>query len=208
MSAGRFLGKAVGAVALAATLVTAGAAVHIWRVARTDDRRPSDAIVVLGASQFDGRPSSILEARLRHALELYTEGVAPTVITVGGNQPGDRFTEGGTGARWMIDHGVPEGDVIAVEEGDDTLNSIRAVVGVFIDQGWHTAVIVTDPWHAMRSLRMAHDEGIDAVSSPTRSGPAVLTREGELRYVARETAAYLFYRAFHSGSDFFGPSAI
>ena len=82
-----------------------------------------------------------------------------------------------------------------MQEGSDTLESLQAVSALMTERGWQTAVLVTDPWHALRSLRMASDAGIEAVSSPTRSGPSVQTRGVQARYVARETAAYLYYRA-------------
>lgn len=201
------VGKAVGAVALAALLVVGGTALRVWQVARQDHRPRSDAILVLGASQFDGRPSEVLLFRLRHALELWRRGVAPRVVTVGGNQPGDRFTEAGTGVRWLGEHGVPREDLVGVEEGNDTLQSVRAVARVFGEHDWHSVVIVTDPWHSLRSQRMARDVGLHATSSPTRSGPAVRTRGTELRYITRETAAYMFYRLFHTSSEA-GPNAV
>ena len=192
-------------VVLLVLAVPVATALSVWWTARGDDRTQSDVIVVLGASQFDGRPSSVLEARLEHAEELYDEGVAPRVVTVGGGQPGDRYTEARAGERYLEDQGVE--DVIAVEEGSDTLESLEAVSALMADRGWQTAVLVTDPWHAMRSLRMADDAGIEAVSSPTRRGPSVRTRSTEVRYIARETAAYLYYRAFGSSNDA-GPAAV
>lgn len=177
---------------LAVVLLVAGTAARVWAVARGDDRRASDVIVVLGASQYDGRPSSVLEARLEHARELFEEGVAPRVITVGGNREGDRFTEASAGKTYLNARGVPS--VIAVGEGGNTLESIEALEEVMDRNGWTTAVLVTDPWHSLRSRRMATDHGIDAVTSPTRSGPSVRTRGTQVRYVARETAGYLYYR--------------
>ena len=192
-------------VVLLVLAVPALTALSVWWVARGDDRTHSDVIVVLGASQFDGRPSPVLEARLDHARKLYEAGVAPRVVTVGGGQPGDRFTEARAGATYLGQHGVDE--VLAVEEGSDTLESLQAVSEVMQDRGWDSAVLVTDPWHALRSLRMAGDAGIEAVSSPTRQGPSVRTRSTELRYIARETAAYLYYRVFGRSKDS-GPDAV
>ena len=108
-------------------MAVVGSAGRIWWVARHDDRPTSDAIVVLGASQFNGRPSPVLEARLDHALDLYNGDVAPVVVTVGGSRPGDRYTEGNAGRRWLVDHGVCAADAVAVEKGADTLDSLRAV---------------------------------------------------------------------------------
>lgn len=197
--------RLVAALVLVALVVVGGTALRVWQVARTDDRRASDAIVVLGASQFDGRPSSVFEARLEHARALYAAGVAPRVVTVGGSAPGDRFTEAAAGRTYLEAHGVP--DVVAVGEGRDTLQSLQALDRTMTAQGWHSAVLVTDPWHELRSRRMATDLGIDAVASPTRSGPSVRTRGTEVRYVARETAGYLYYRAFGRGSRG-GPRAV
>jgi uncharacterized SAM-binding protein YcdF (DUF218 family) len=192
------LARLVLAVGLAAALVVGSTVLRIWQVARQDARPASDAIVVLGSAQYDGRPSDVLRARLEHALTLFRAGVAPRIVTVGGSRPGDRFTEAGSGRRWLLAQGVAAGQVVAVERGDDTLQSMQALGVEFGRHGWHSAVLVTDPWHALRSERMAHDSGIAAVASPTRSGPVVRTRETEIRYIARETGALLYYRVFHA----------
>lgn len=193
--------RLLAALVLAGSLVVAGTALRVWQVARADDRPHSDAIVVLGSAQYNGRPSAILQARLDHALNLYRAGVAPRIVTVGGNRQGDRYTEAGAGAQYLLAKGVPANSVIAVGEGSDTLESVRAVAEVFHHQGWHSAVLVTDPWHELRTRRMAADSGIDAVGSPSRTGPVVQTRQTELRYVVRETGAYLYYRLFHRGTS-------
>jgi uncharacterized SAM-binding protein YcdF (DUF218 family) len=192
------LGRAVAAVALAVALVVGSTVLRVWQVARQDARPVSDAIVVLGSAQYDGRPSDVLRARLEHALALFRSGVAPRLVTVGGSRPGDRFTEAGSGRIWLVGQGVPADRVVAVERGDDTLQSMQALGAEFGRRGWHSAVLVTDPWHALRSEQMAHDSGIAAVASPTRSGPVVRTRETEIRYIARETGALLYYRVFHA----------
>jgi hypothetical protein len=108
---------------------------------------------VLGASQFNGRPSAVFRARLNHALTLYKDGVAPNVVTVGGSQPGDAFTEATAGRNYLVSNGVPASAVTAVGVGNDTLTSLRAAAKVLHDHGWHKAVLVTDPWHEMRSMR-------------------------------------------------------
>lgn len=173
--------------------VPAFATYRVWSVARQDNRRHSDAIIVLGAAQYNGRPSAVLEWRLTHALKLYKEGVAPHIVTVGGNQPGDNYTEGGTGKRWLNEHGVPLTALDSVPTGHDTLQSMIAVGKEFKQRDWKTAVIVTDPWHALRSETMARDNGIKAVTSPTRSGPTVGSRDTQFHYIVRETGGYLYY---------------
>ncbi|MBY3555559.1 YdcF family protein [Modestobacter lapidis] len=195
MIGGRLVGRLVGAAVTAVVLLVGSTGLAIWWTARQDARPSSDAIVVLGSAQYNGVPSSIFEARLEHALRLYEAGVAPVVVTVGGKAAGDAFTEAEAGRDYLAAAGVPADALLAVPEGGDTLESMRAVAAAFTERGWSTAVLVTDPWHAMRAERMAEDAGIDATSSPTRQGPAVQTRATQFRYIVRETAAYLLYRA-------------
>jgi uncharacterized SAM-binding protein YcdF (DUF218 family) len=192
---GKLVSRVVFAAVLAFFLLVTSTALAIWWTARQDSRPPSDAIVVLGSAQYNGVPSSIFEARLEHALALYEDGVAPVIVTVGGKADGDQFAEAEAGRDYLAQAGVPTEALLAVPVGVDTLESIRAVATTFDEQGWTTAVLVSDPWHAMRAERMAEDEGIEAESSPTRQGPAVQTRTTQFRYILRETAAYLLYRA-------------
>ena len=191
---GRLVVRVLGAALLAALLFVASTALAIWWTARQDARPTSDAIVVLGSAQYNGVPSSIFEARLEHALDLYGDGVAPVIVTVGGKAAGDEFSEAEAGREYLAKAGVPTDALLAVQEGVDTLESMRAVATEFDDRGWHSAVLVTDPWHAMRAERMAEDAGMAASSSPTRQGPAVQTRTTQFKYILRETAAYLLYR--------------
>jgi len=189
------MARVVGAAVLALLLLVTSTALAIWWNARQDSRPSSDAIVVLGSAQYNGVPSSIFAARLEHAKNLYKAGVAPVIVTVGGKETGDQFTEAEAGRDYLANEGVPRDALLAVPEGVDTLESMRAVSGAFDQHGWHSAVLVTDPWHAMRAQRMAEDSGMVATSSPTRQGPAVQTRTTQFRYILRETAAYLLYRA-------------
>jgi uncharacterized SAM-binding protein YcdF (DUF218 family) len=191
---GSLLNRVVGAAVLALMLLIVSTGLAIWWNARQDSRPASDAIVVLGSAQYNGVPSSIFEARLEHAITLYEAGVAPVIVTVGGRAAGDEFTEAEAGQEYLANSGVPGDALLAVPEGVDTLESMRVVSAAFGERGWTSAVLVTDPWHAMRAERMAQDAGIEAVSSPTRQGPAVETRGTQFRYILRETAAYLLYR--------------
>ena len=192
---GSLVTRLVLALVLTAVLLVGATAGAIWWTARHDARPASDAIVVLGSAQYDGVPSSIFEARLEHALRLWQDGVAPVVVTVGGKADGDRFTEAEAGAQYLAQAGVPGDALLPVPEGVDTLESMRSVSAAFDERGWSTAVLVTDPWHAMRTQRMAEDAGIRATTSPTRQGPSVYSRTTQVRYILRETAAYLLYRA-------------
>ena len=197
--------RALVALVLVTLLVFGGTAASVWYVARGDARPVSDVILVLGAAQYSGKPSSVLEARLEQAKKLFDQGVAPRVVTVGGSQAGDRTTEAEAGADYLRERGVDE--VVAVGEGVDTLSSLAAAAELLDERGWTSVVLVTDPWHSLRSRTMAGDVGIDAVTSPTRAGPSVRTRATQARYVARETAAILYYKVFGRSSDA-GPGAV
>lgn len=194
----------VGAVVVALLLV-GGTAVRVWQLGRVDERRPVDMIVVLGAAQYDGEPSPVFRARLQHALDLYEEGVAPRIITVGGAAAGDAFTEAQAGEQWLVENGVPGQALLPVDEGRDTYESFEAVAAVAEQRGWTSAVLVSDPWHSLRSRTMADDVGLDATTSPTRRGPVVQTRETQLRYIVRETGALIYYRLTQGSSDFSDP---
>jgi uncharacterized SAM-binding protein YcdF (DUF218 family) len=191
---GSLVVRLVAALIVAVVLIGGSTALAIWWNARQDARPPSDAIVVLGSAQYNGVPSSIFAARLEHARQLYQQGVAPVVVTVGGRKVGDQFTEAEAGRDYLSHEGIPAAALLAVPKGVDTLQSMKDVAAVFRGHGWHSAVLVTDPWHAMRAERMAEDSGMDVASSPTRQGPAVQTRSTQFRYILRETAAYLVYR--------------
>ncbi|HEX5534658.1 MAG TPA: YdcF family protein [Actinomycetales bacterium] len=174
------------------SVVTAG---RIAFTARQDDRRASDVIVVLGAAQFNGRPGPYLEPRLHHAKDLYDQGIAPVIVTTGGSLPGDPFSEASAGEKWLEAHGVPERSVLAIPQGSDTLSSMLATGEAMRRHGWDSAVVVTDPWHSLRSTEMLDHAGIDAVASPTRTGPSNSGAWAAAKYTARETGAYLnWYR--------------
>lgn len=187
---------------LAVVAIVGGTAVRVWQVARIDDTTPADAIVVLGAAQYWGTPSSVFEARLEQARKVFDQGAAPTIITVGGKQDGDLYTEAASGKNYLIARGVPADRVIAVEEGSDTLLSIEAVGREMRAQGMSSAILVSDPWHSLRTRTMARDDGLDAWTSPTRQGPAVFTRESQVHGIARETGALIWYQLTHFSAEF------
>jgi vancomycin permeability regulator SanA len=200
----RFLRRLVLGVVLVGALVVGGTSFRVWQVARDDDRTTADVVIVLGAAQYAGTPSDVLEARLEHAKTLYDEGVAPYIVTTGGNQPGDTYTEASAGVRWLAEHGVPQDHVLAVGQGNDTLGSLRAAADKIHERGWRSAVIVSDPWHSLRARTIASDVGLDAWTSPTHSGPIVQTRQIQARYILYETAALLYYRATRAPADGIG----
>lgn len=190
-----------GSILIAVVLV-GGTAVRVWQVARISDLTPADAIVVLGAAQYSGTPSSVFAARLEQAVKLFDKGVAPKVVTVGGKQVGDVYTEAASGKNYMIGRGVPADSIIAVEEGSDTLLSVEGVSRVMGENGMTSAVLVSDPWHSLRARTMARDAGLEAWTAPTRQGPAVFTRESQAHGIMRETGALLWYQLTHFSADF------
>jgi uncharacterized SAM-binding protein YcdF (DUF218 family) len=204
----RWLFRAAAALVVVVVLVVGFTAFRVWQVARLDSRDRVDAIVVLGASQFDGRPSAIFKARLDHAKALYDDRVGPLVVTVGGNRQGDRFTEAAAGARYLRSEGVPADALAEVGEGSDTLSSLEAVAVLAEERSWDNVLLVTDPWHSYRARAMAGEVGLSARTSPARTGPVVQGRARELRYILRETAAYLYYKLFNASSGGRAPSAV
>src|SRR3954451_15407181 len=174
------MARVLGAAVLAVVLVVVSTALAIWWNARQDSRPVSDAIVVLGSAQYNGVPSSIFEARLLHAVRLYEDGVAPVIVTVGGKATGDQFTEAEAGRDYLANAGIPADALLAVPEGVDTLQSMRAVAPAFDERGWTSAVLVTDPWHAIRAERMAEDSGIRAEQAATRQRPAEPTQRSPI----------------------------
>ncbi len=147
---------------------------QVWWVGRSDQATAVDAIVVLGVAQYDGRPSPQLQARLDHALTLLQEGAAPLVITTGGNQPGDRFTEAEASANYLINRlGIDDqwAEILQENSGSTTRESLIAVRNIMQDRGLHSVLIVTDPYHSLRSRLIAQDLGLVAYISPTRTSP-------------------------------------
>jgi Uncharacterized conserved protein len=174
--------------------VVAGYATYrIWAQGLHDDQRPADAIVVMGAAQYDGRPSPVFAARLDHAVALYHAGTAPRLIVTGGKQIGDRTTEAASARAYAIAHGVPA-EAILVEDGSrTTLESIRAVGDILRANGLGTAVFVSDRPHMLRVLRMARDGGITGWGSPTQTSPIETDVTGRVDATIHELGALAEY---------------
>ena len=132
---------------------------------------PADAIVVMGAAQYDGRPSPIFAARLDHAIALYKSGLAKWLVVTGGKAEGDRTTEAAAARKYAIAKGVPSDSILSEDQSRDTLESIHGVAAVLREHGLSNAVFVSDRPHMLRVLRMAGDAGITAWGSPTKTSP-------------------------------------
>jgi vancomycin permeability regulator SanA len=163
---------------------------NIWYTAKNTTAEKSDVILVMGAAQFDGRPSEVLLARLNQAKSIFKAGLAPRIYTVGGGAPGDRTTEAAASKAWLIDNGISKTNVLAIAKGRDTLSSTKSYVKQMRKSNFASLVIVTDPYHCYRAIKMAKDRGIKPTCSAVESGPAA---NSGIKYLARETGAYLAY---------------
>lgn len=166
-----------------------------WQIqayADTDQAAPSDAIGVLGAAEYDGRPSPVYRARLDHALELYHRGIAPLIITLGGSG-GDAYSEGSVGEEYLISKGVPEEDIIAETESRNTEESARRIAVIARVNGLHRLVIVSDGTHMYRIHAICAADGLDVLTSP-RPSPPVKDRTLEIERIGHEILSYTLWR--------------
>lgn len=188
----KVLRKIISAVLLIAIVVPLFTLGKTWFAAHNSTVKKSDVIVVLGAAQFNGRPSSALRARLVEAKRVYDLGFAPMIITVGAGAPGDRTTEAASSKAWLLSHGIQASAVTAIPKGRDTLVSTQSYIAEMKRKGFHSVIIVTDPYHCLRAMTMAHDLGAKSSCSPVRTGANSLLH-ADLHYLIRETGAYLAY---------------
>jgi uncharacterized SAM-binding protein YcdF (DUF218 family) len=179
--------------ALAVLVLGAAASWRIWDVGTRDERVHAEAIVVMGAAQYDGRPSPVFAARLDHAIDLFHAGLAPRLVVTGGKADGDRTTEAATAWRYAVERGVPETAILVEDASRTTLDSIRGVAALLHDRGLRQAVFVSDPTHMLRVLRMAGDAGLEAYGSATRSGPVEAHPEALVRALVHELGALAVY---------------
>ncbi|MFN8125639.1 MAG: YdcF family protein [Candidatus Nanopelagicales bacterium] len=180
-------------VMAAVMLVGMLAAGQVVSAARQYDDTRTDAIVVLGASQYWGKPSPVLANRLDYAARLYADGVAPMIVTVGGGIPGDRTTEAEAGAAYLQSVGVPASAILAVPRGRDTVASMEAVANKAEQAGWTSLTVVSDRAHLARSAAILEALGITAHTNGPASGDgSLLTPE----YVARESAGLIRFQVW------------
>lgn len=146
-----------------------------------DEARKADAIMVLGAAQFNGKPSPVLEARLSHAFDLWQQGLAPIIVVTGGKQPGDKFTEASSGAEYLIARGVPDAAIGREVQGKTSWESIAASARFLKAEGRTRVLLVSDPYHSLRIKGIAAEVGLTPYSSPTRTSPELYVRSHEIK---------------------------
>ncbi len=182
----RRLRRALGLLLLAAATVYTVALVTVLVVSQQDQRRPVDAIVVLGAAQYNGRPSPVLRARLDHALQLYHQGFAPLIVVTGGVGRGDTTSEATVGRNYLLNRKVPPRAVVAQPQGRSTQASMTAVADWLGAAHLKRVILVSDPFHMFRLRMEARRTNLEAYTSPTESSPISDNPVLELRYLAAE----------------------
>lgn len=181
MTLGIFVFAAV--VLLGSSLVLA-----VYWQARSNEGHPVDAIVVLGAAQYNGRPSAVLQARLDTTLEAWRAGYAPWIIVTGGKLEGDAYTEAETSRNFLIDNGVPESAILLENEGHSTEQSLDGVATLMNEHQLHTALFVSDGFHLLRTKYIAKSLGIKGYGMPAGDSPISKYSADEFFYVLRESA--------------------
>ena len=171
------------------------AVVAIWVVSilailvrgRRDQARPANAIVVLGAAQYVGRPSPVLRARLDHGIALYERGLAPRLVLTGGTGQGDTLSEAAVGRRYVMRHGVPDSAILLENHGRTTSESLRAVAELLLARGDTAVILVSDPFHMLRLSILAKRMGLVPYTSPTRTSPISTSAGERWKYVLSES---------------------
>lgn len=188
----RIFSKIITFLVVLALAIPSWALFQTWYVANHSDAIKSDAIVLMGAAQLDGRPGDVLEARLKEVNRIFESNLADQVFTLGAGAPGDRFTEAGTARNWLGKNGIPWRAITAIKIGRDSYTSLEGLSKTVGAKRYNSIIIVTDPYHCLRSITIAKDFGFAAVCSPVRTGIASLDQVG-FRYLLREAGAYLAY---------------
>jgi uncharacterized SAM-binding protein YcdF (DUF218 family) len=154
---------------------------------------PADAIIVLGAAEYAGRPSPVLKARLDHAFYLFQRGVAPVVITTGGSGEDPKYSEGGVGHDYLMHRGVPEASLIAETLGSDTAQSAERIAVIMHKNHMKTCIAVSDEYHVFRIRKLLEHEGLKVYVAPRPDSRPRSTMQ-RIQAVTREAASYMAWR--------------
>jgi len=190
--------RVIGATVVVAILAWIAMVVAVIVVGARDQAAPANAIVVLGAAQYEGHPSPVLRARLDHALELYQRSLAPLVIVTGGTGAGDTTSEAQVGRRFLLEHGVPDSASVMETRGLTTSQSVHAVAAIVSALPGRRVILVSDPFHMLRLSILARALGLTPLTSPTRTSPISTRASARWKYVFAESlkapVAYLIER--------------
>lgn len=194
----RFIRRIVTVTIVTVFALWAISAVAVLMWSSRDEARPAQAIVVLGAAQYAGKPSPVLRARLDHALELWNRRLASLLILTGGTGVGDTTSEAAVGRAYAKKRGVPDTAILVEIEGRTTSESMKAVAGMLEVRGLQSALLVSDPFHMLRLRILARRFGFTPYTSPTRTSPIDPNREERWKYIFSESVkaplAFFFER--------------
>jgi uncharacterized SAM-binding protein YcdF (DUF218 family) len=182
-------------LALRLVLLTAAVLIGLWlwsagwvlAASRRDDARPSEAIVVLGAAQYAGRPSPVLRARLDHAIELWRRGLAPRIVFTGGAGDGDTTSEAAVSRRYALRRGVPDSAILLETLGRTTSESMHAVAELMHQRELSSVILVSDPFHMRRLAVLARRNGLEPYGSPTTTSPISASPTQQWKYMLSES---------------------
>lgn len=168
-------------------------AVRVARQAELDETRPAGAIIVFGAAEYAGHPSPVFRARLDHAYELFARGIAPIVIVSGGAGGDPLYNEGGVGRDYLIARGIPDYNLIAETQSDDTAEQAERTAAIMRINGIRDAVAVSDAYHLFRIKQLMRAQGVTVYGAP-RSASVPRNRWGRIVGLTREAISYLFWK--------------
>ncbi len=179
----------VGLGCLAGFIAYTVSLLYVLVVSMQDQRRPVDAIVVLGAAQYEGRPSPVLRARLDHAIALHRRGHAPLLVVTGGRGYGDTTTEAAVSQRYAVKRGVARDAILLEDHGRTTSESLQTVAAMLAttEEKPRRVILVSDPFHMLRLAVLARRFSLTAVTSPTRTSPISANHGEALKYVLSES---------------------
>jgi len=178
------LGWLLGFLMFGAWALSLGA---VWIWSQRDEARPAAAIVVLGAAQYDGKPSPVLRARVDHAIELYRRRLAGRIIFTGGVGDRDTTSEAAVAQRYAIERGVPARAILIETVGRSTSESLQQVATLMEAAPSRDVILVSDPFHMLRLSILARRYGLTPLTSPTRTSPIALNRREAWKYILNES---------------------
>ena len=194
----RALGRLIGGFLLAIFALWAVSMAAVLIFSYIDQAKPAESIVVLGAAQYDGKPSPVLRARLDHGIDLWNRGMGKVLVLTGGRGAGDTTSEAEAGRAYARKHGVPDTVILLENKGRTTRESMLGVAQLLQDRGIKTAILVSDPFHMLRLSIIGRRFGLTPYTSPTQTSPISPNREKRWRYMLGESVkaplAFLFER--------------